>query len=172
MAANVDLVSIIDHFMQADKTVLGVDQPYAWADGYSRHEKVARFPLEVEGEQPGARLEIVGFPNTNELRFRISLCFQGAICRLDYTDEYHQNSLRLDEDGIPYVVNGPHYHTWRANRRFFKGVSVAPKLHNAEVFRPPARTFDAILRWFCNDTRINGLGPNHLIELPRRETLL
>jgi hypothetical protein len=91
---------------------------------------------------------------------------------LDYTDEYHPNSLLIDGDGIPAAVNGPHYHSWRINRRFFKGASLAPKLHNAEPFVNQARTFDAVLRWFCDDTKIVGLPPSHFIELPRRDTLL
>lgn len=172
MATVADFAFAMDIFMKADKMVIGTDQSYEWRDGYSRHEKVVGFPLELGGEQKGAQLEVVGFPNASFLKFRISLCFNAAICRLDYTDEYHPNSLKVLDDGLPAAVKGPHYHSWRINRRFFKGVSTAPKLHNAEPFVNPARTFDAILRWFCADTKICGLPPNHLIELPRRDRLV
>ncbi len=172
MATAADLVSAIDTFMAAQKRIVGADQPYSWSDGYSRHERVARFPLEVEGELTGAHLMVVGFPDTAALKFRFGLCFKSAICRLDYTDEFHPNSLFAAEDGLPPSVTGPHYHAWPINRRFFRGVSSAPELRNAVPFLAPARTFDSILRWFCEDTRICGLPPSHLIELPPRERLL
>jgi len=172
MAKIVDIASAIDVFMDAEKTIIGADQPYVWGEGYNPHERVVKFPLEVAGEQKGARLEVVSFPNEIALKFRLSICFNAAICRLDYTDENHTNTLSAPNDGVPSAVSGPHYHSWRSNRRFFKGSAMAVKLHNAEPFVNQARTFDAILRWFCADTKIRGLPPNHLIELPRRDRLL
>jgi hypothetical protein len=158
--------------MSAEKVIQGADLPFEWADGYSRHEKFARFPLEVGGELPGAHLMVVGFPDATDLKFRLSLCFNAALSRLDFTDEYHPNSLRVDGDGVPPSVNGPHYHSWSVNRRFSKSVTSAVELKNAVRFESPARTFDAVLRWYCEETRIVGLGTGHRIELPRRERLL
>lgn len=174
MATVADLTSAVDRFMSAEKWVVGADQPISsWSDGYSPNERVARFPLEVEGELlSGAHLMVVGFTGASTLKFQLSLCFNAAICRLDYTDETHTNSLLLPEDGLPHQVTGPHYHSWPINRRFFKSAIAAPQLHNAAPFFLWARTFDSILRWFCEDTRILGLPPNHRIELPRRDRLL
>lgn len=172
MAAVADLASAIDTFMAEEKTVVGADRPFFWSEGYSRHERVAKFPLEVNGEQPGAHLAVVAFPNAAVLKFRLSVCFNAAICRLDYTDEYHPNSLLIAADNLPSAVNGPHYHSWPVNRRFFRAATTAVELHNAMPFNTSARSFDSILRWFCEDNRINGLAPNHNIELPSRERLL
>jgi len=170
--AAAEYLAALDRFMAAEKVIQGADLPFRWADGYSRHEKVVRFPLAVGGEIHGAHLMVVGFPDATDLKFRISVCFTGALSRLDFTDEYHPNSLRMVDDGVPAAVNGPHYHSWGVNRRFFKSATSAVELKNAVRFEPAARTFDGILRWYCKETRIVGLGPGHRIELPRRERLL
>lgn len=166
-----DLLAMVDTFMAETKTIVGADGPYNWRPGYSAHERATDFPLQVEGEQRGAKLLIVGFPRAKELKFRLSICFNAAICRLDYTDEYHPNSLHAPA-GLPPFVQGPHYHSWPLNRQFFRGTLTPPDLHLAEPFTNPARTFDAILRWFCADTKIVGLPPDHLIELPKSDLLI
>lgn len=172
MAATEEFLKALDAFFGAKKTILGADQPYAWVAGWSQWERKAKFPIEVGGEAPdGARFEVIGFPQERELKFRLSLCWNSAICRLDYTDEAHPNTFCRDDDGVPPSVSGPHYHSWRANRRFFKGVSTAPQLHNAEPFATRG-SFDSILRWFCAEVNIEPLKGSHLICLPPREKLL
>ena len=137
-----ELIDAVDGFLQAAKSIHGAYEPYSWGPGYSQFERKTSFPIEVGGELPrAARLDIVGFPLDPDQRFRLSLCFNCAICRLDYTKETHFNTMRIESDGIPYVVKGPHFHSWRLNRRFFKGASTAPKLHNAEPFSMAA-SFD------------------------------
>ena len=66
----------------------------------------------------------------------------------------------------PATVTGPHYHSWALNRRFFKGVTKAPRLLDATPYPGAGRSFDAILRWFCTDTNIESLPPDHRIEPP------
>jgi hypothetical protein len=172
MAMVDDLLSAVDAFVSAPKRILGADEPYIWGNGYNPLEVKARFPIEVGGESPdAARLEIIGFPNASELKFRVSLCYSAAISRLDYTDETHPNTRRESGDSIPPLVTGPHYHSWALNRRFFKGVSKAPQLHNASEFLMRAQ-FGSILRWFCQEMNIDQPPGGHLIDLPRRERLL
>lgn len=172
MVTAADLAAAVDKFVAAKKTIYGANLPYQWMKGYSPYEVVVKFPLEVDGELlPAARLEVVGFPRAQELKFRLCLCFSAAICRLDYTDEIHPNAMRVGEDGIPPMVSGPHYHSWGLNRRFFKGVSTAPKLHNAKPFNMHAQ-FDSILRWFCSEANIDQPSGGHLIALPLRDSLL
>jgi hypothetical protein len=172
MATAEDLRVALDKFMEARKTIRGAETGYAWSAGHNQYERQTSFPIEVGGElaEP-ARLLLVGFPQSRELKFRISLCFNAAICRLDYTDETHPNSQRAPTDNIPPSVTGPHYHSWRSNRRFFKGASKAPELHNAEPFTMDS-SFDSILRWFCHDTNIDQLSGGHLIQLPPRDRLI
>lgn len=49
MATTADLVSALDSFMVEEKIILGADQPFSWSEGYNRHERFAKFPLEVNG---------------------------------------------------------------------------------------------------------------------------
>ncbi len=172
MASQRDLLSALQEFIEAPKRILGADHGYVWGPGYSKHERKAKFPLEINGEsEEAARFEVIGFPDSNTLKFRLVLCFNAAVCRLDYTDETHSNSRRIDTDNVPYSVTGPHYHSWPLNRRFFMGQPKAPELHNAEHFEMRG-SFDSILRWFCDDVNISPLLGSHLITLPTRETLL
>lgn len=167
-----DVAAAVDEFLRTPKLLAGANIPLPWASGYSPSERVVHYPLEVSGEHTGAQLMVVGFPDSRVLKFRLGILFPGAVCRLDHTDEVHPNAHRIPEDGVPIIVRGPHYHSWAVNRRFCRGGSLPPKLHNAESFVTGARSFDAILRWFCADTNIIGLGPDHRIELPRPERLL
>jgi hypothetical protein len=166
------MMATLDEFMAETKVIRGVEAGYSWKPGYTPHEVVADFPLEVAGEMHGAKLSVVGFPRATELKFRLMVCFNAAICRLDYTDETHPNTLVEPFDLLKPLVDGPHYHSWPLNRRFFRGVTTANKLHLAEEFTNSARTFDSILRWFCSDTKIVGLPPNHMIHLPRPDRFL
>jgi hypothetical protein len=132
-----------------------------------------KYPLEVGGEMGGAQLAVVAFPYQRDLKFRLGILFPAMVCRLDYTDETHPNSADGVVNGlVPPIVVGPHYHSWPLNRRFFKNASRAPELHDAVPYIEAGRTFDAILRWFCTDTKIDSLPPGHLIELPPAELLV
>jgi hypothetical protein len=172
MTTGADVAAAVDQFLSTQKVVLGVETPPAWAPGYTEHERVIHFPLEVNGEQTGAKLMVVGFPRARSLKFRLGILFPGAVCRLDYTDETHPNTMSCALDGVPAIVIGPHYHSWRTNRRFCRGGLLPPRLHNAEVYEQRAKTFDAVLRWFCADNNIVGLPGNHGIELPTSDTFL
>lgn len=172
MATVKDMVAALDAFVEKRKRIHGAYEGYVWGPGYSQHERAVSFPIEVDGElSKPARLLIVGFPQSKEMKFRLSLCFGAAIARLDYTDETHPNTHRMLTDGIPPLVQGPHYHSWPLNRRFFRGAKTPPDLHNAATFTMQS-SFDSILRWFCTDTNIDQLGGSHLIELPPRDRLI
>ena len=172
MSAKNDLAKAIDEFVAAPKAILGAGAGYSWGYGYSENERKASFPIAVNGESFfGARFELVGFPQSTDLKFRLSLCWNAAVARLDYTDEVHANMARQHGDGIPAHVTGPHYHSWKLNRRFFVGAQIVPRLQNADVFTMRA-SFDSILRWFCNELNIDQPIGGHLIALPPRETLL
>jgi hypothetical protein len=173
MAKIADLAAAIDAFMAASKRIVGYDAPPQWGLGYTPHERMMKYPLEIEGEQRGAQFVVVGFPRERELKFRFGILFSGMVCRLDYTDETHTNSFTgILTGAVPYVVRGPHYHSWPLNRRFFRGVTVPPRLHDAAPFAEPGRSFDAVLRWFCTDTKIDQLPTDHRIALPGPDHLL
>ena len=167
-----DWIIAIDAFVAAPKIIHGANLPYTWGAGYNHNERRAIFPLEVNGELSDvARLEVIGFPDFSDVQFRLSLCYNAAIFRLDYTDETHPNTQCEDSDGVPPSVEGHHYHPWSKNRRFFRGVSTAPRLHNAIPFTMVS-SFDNVLRWFCDETNIQQPNGSHLIGLPPKERLL
>lgn len=175
--ANHTLIDAIDAFVSAPKVILGVEQACVWGAGRTPYERKAKFPIEYDGEiNETARIEVIGFPNSNSLQFRLILCFSAAVCRLDYTDETHANTYRIDAEEIPPEVKGPHFHSWELNRRFFRGLSKAPELRNATAFDSNQFTsqdkFGSILRWFCDEVNIGQPPPGHLIELPQRDLLL
>jgi hypothetical protein len=128
-------------------------------------------PLQIDGELLGVRLEVIGIPSAHGLQFRLCVVDSVCLCRLDYTDEVHANSRSVPNDGIPPIVNGPHYHSWLANRRFFRGAHVASRLYNAEPYSGPTTGFDSILRWFCAQVQIESLTHDHRIQLPIRDQL-
>jgi hypothetical protein len=167
-----ELIEAVEAFLRAQKSIQGAHESYTWGPGYNQFERKTSFPIEVNGELPqAARFEIIAFPSATSLKFRLTLCFNCAVCRLDYTDETHLNTYSTPADGIPYSVTGPHFHSWELNRRFLKGAATAMELHNAERFSMSA-SFDSILRWFCQRTNIDQLRGGHLIELPPRDRLL
>jgi hypothetical protein len=169
VSTNSDIIAAVDAFMATPKRIVGIDQVPQWGPGRSPQELETKYPLEIEGEQRGAQLMIVGFPREPSLKFRLGILFPAMICRLDYTDETHPNSIGgyLNHD-LPPIVTGPHYHSWPINREFFHGVAKPPKLWNAVPYTGQARTFDAVLRWFCSDVRIESLPPDHRLCLPLR----
>lgn len=173
MATRGEIVAAVDSFMAASKRIVGYDSAPSWAPGFSPHETVMKYPIEVDGELRGAQLMVVGFPRQRALKFRLGILFPAMICRIDYTDETHTNTVDGVMAGtVPAVVNGPHYHSWPTNRRFFRGVMTPPKLHDALPYTGAARTFDAVLRWFCADTNIASLPGNHSIGLPPTDQLV
>jgi hypothetical protein len=173
MAALVDIIAAVDAFMAAPKRIVGHDVAPQWGPGFTPHERVMKYPLEVQGEQRGAQLTVVAFPHQRDVKFRLGILFPGMICRLDFTDETHANSLSgALSRHVPPLVDGPHYHSWPINRRFFRGVTKPPKLHDAVPYREAGRTFDAVLRWFCADTNIDPLPRGHRIVLPPPDLLL
>lgn len=167
-----DLVAAVDSFMAAKKRIVGAHSAPEWRKGFSPLEMEMKYPLEVEGELRGSHLMIVGFPREYGLKFRLGILFPAMVSRVDYTDETHVNSLALASDGVPTSVSGPHYHPWTMNRRFFVGTTKPPKLHNAVELACDGKSFDAVLRWFCAETNIESLPPDHMIELPRTDFLI
>ena len=173
MVASPDLLARVDTFLATPKRVAGSDSPPTWGPGFTPHEREMKYPLEIGGELPGAHLMVVCFTREQSLKFRLGILYGGMLCRLDYTDETHPNTLDgIADNGLPPVVRGPHYHSWPLNRRFFRGVTIPPKLHDAAPYNEPGRSFDAVLRWFCGDTGIESLPANHRIALPVPELLL
>jgi hypothetical protein len=172
MSGTSDIVNLIDQIMTAPKRIVGADMPPRWSESEWQGEEItAQYPLEVDGEIQGSRFFVVGIPDAIGVQFRLGILTAGCVCRLDYTDETHGNTEAVPEDDVPPIVTGAHYHTWEKNRRFFSGLTKAPRLRNAVAFELRA-SFDSVLRWFCADTNISPLPPGHRIQLPLRTRIL
>jgi hypothetical protein len=174
MTSSQTLIAAADTFIAARKRILGAQLPPQWAPGFTPHELVTKYPLELAGELLG-QLMIVGFPRERALKFRLGILIPAMVCRLDYTNETHANSIDGVLTGaVPPIVTGPHYHSWPLNRRFFHGMAMSrpPKLYDAAPYTEPGRTFDAVLRWFCDNTNIEPLPPDHRIVLPQADLLI
>lgn len=171
---NASLVAAIAAFMAAEKIPIGVDVPQVWQPGreLGSGEYTVKIPLEINGEIGDQKLIINSTPNAETLKFCVLISFEPAVCRLDYDEgDVHLNSHAIGEDSIDPLVQGPHYHPWELNQRFFTHSSKAIELHNAVPFEENIRQFDSALRWFCAKNKVI-LPHDHRIELPPKSMLL
>lgn len=173
MTVRAEKVERIDAFIAARKRIVSADFQSRWEETRIPDERIMKWPLECDGEVlPGAMFAITGNPRRRDILFaRLHIFCPATVCRLDYTDETHPNTLSGQAMGLPPLVEGPHYHSWRLNRRFFNDFGEPTRLLDAESFTGNYQTLDAILRWFCADLNIDQPPPGHRIELPRLERL-
>lgn len=172
MAGPIKTVEELADFMSASKAIAAPQSQGDWRQAHNPNELIMKWPLEINGEiQPLTHLGVVGRTDTRELFFRIMILCPFAVSRLDWTQETHPNSVSGVRNGLPPLVSGPHYHSWPLNERFLKDLKHPSRLLDAAEFNGGGRSFDAILRWFCEDNNIEPLPPAHRLELPSRETL-
>jgi hypothetical protein len=177
MATAIPSLETLDAFMNAEKDIVNADfQNGRWEDTHIQAEKIMKWPLALAetGEiLPGASLGITTHLTRRDMPiFRIQVFCPIALARLDHADEIHPNNLSDVMAGIvPAFVDGPHYHSWPLNRRFFSPNQVI-ELKNATLFTSGAASFDAALRWFCDENRINQPPNHHRIELLGPDRLL
>ncbi|MFO1503563.1 MAG: hypothetical protein U1F39_07075 [Steroidobacteraceae bacterium] len=155
----------VDSCMESPKTLAGSDGP-SWQQGRDPDELRMKLPLQIAGEQSGAFLMIVAYPEYHSLKFRIGIEFHGKVVdRLDYElDVAHANKA-----GFGDLVKGPHWHTWEDNRHLVGSIYKHDKLPIAISFTD-AQRFDAALRSYCKKRNIE-IG-HHGIEFPLRRKLL
>ena len=169
-------VAELDAFMGADKRIVNPHAQAQWDPHHIDGEKMMSWLLEIGGEiYPHARLAVTASSVPRDgMFFRLQVLCPMALCRLDYTDEIHSNPLTFDQPELPASVEGPHLHPWSLNRRYFEKPphNGIVQLRMAVPFEQPVHSFDAALRWFCNEARIEPLPPNHVIELPEPDQLL
>jgi len=171
VALDAEFIAAVDLFVNTDKYLIGADDHPSWSTGRDVDTLCLKLPLEVNGEIMGQFLDIQTRPQLASLNFSISLIFQSAICRLDYClESTHSNPLGSSSEGLTSLINGPHYHSWEANKAYIGSKNKPFKLKRAVPFTN-ARMFDAALRWFCGENRIV-LPPMHTIELPHRSRLI
>lgn len=172
MVTRAEKVAQIEAFMAARKQIVSPNLQGIWQQAHSPNERMLKWPLAIDGVMESGSLLIQSDPTRRErLFFRIAILCPGAVCRLDFTDEIHSNGYRVSADGLPAIVYGEHYHSWLINKRFFKDFDHPVELRNAVAYDGGGRSFDSVLRWFCNDNNIEPLPAEHQVALPRLETL-
>ncbi len=131
MPSRAENLETLDRFMSARKAVLSSDVQGRWAPTHAADEMIMKWPLEIGGEMvPEAFLAVTGKPRRRDMIFfRLHVFRFGPVCRLDHTDETHTNSLMGGRAGFPAVIRGPHYHSFAANRCFFKPFDRVSQLH-------------------------------------------
>lgn len=169
MTTRQEFLQEVDNLLGVQKQIAGTGQ-LIWQDGRSNGSKCVKIPLEIDGIQYGAQLVVIAYPQEPG-RFSILIVHQIAVCRLDVVDdgEIHGNFQALPADGIPGLVNGPHFHEWQLNRRLIEGSNRLQKLPLARPF-DQTRSYEAALRWFCAQTRVD-IPYDFDFDLPPRESL-
>lgn len=154
-----------DKLIADQKLLVGVDDP-EWQPGRDPGSQRLKLPLQVNGEQIGAQLEIKAFPARNQPWFCVGVLF-GEMCidRLDVQQTDHANPAGF---GLRRLVNGPHWHSWELNRHQFSNAKNFKTLHLASEFTE-TRQFDAALRWYCKQRNIvlglHGIAMPHPVDL-------
>jgi hypothetical protein len=169
MTTKQEFLQEVDNLLDAQKQIAGASE-LVWQDGTSNGSKCIKIPLEIEGIQYGAKLVVNAYPQEPG-KFSILIIHHIAVCRLDVVEdgEIHGNFQALAEDDIPALVNGPHFHEWKLNRRLIEGANRLQKLPLAKPF-DRLRSYQAALRWFCAETKIE-VPYDFDFDLPARESL-
>lgn len=164
-------VQAVDAFVASPKTlVLGNAAP-EWERARDTYGVRLKLALEISGEQhPGQHFLIDAYPDRRPSEFVLTLLFgDHAVCRVDYeptATHTNTNSPCV----LPYVVKGPHWHSWELNRLSVKVASGRHfPLHFADALIRP-RNFGDMLRFYCHQRNI-ALGA-HPIEFPHPEMLI
>jgi len=166
MTTKNDFILAVDAFISAPKLIVGIGTPPQWPPDRNRVGVIAKFPLEVNGVQYGSTLEVGATPAIGAFRILATHCHT-CVSRLDFNpDEPHTNTMHAQSDGLPGIVSGKHFHRWTFNKRFVDAQGGLERLRHAEELPPSVRTFDAALRWFCDEMNIS-LPHNHSIDYPR-----
>lgn len=165
MAIRDDFIKEVTDFLAKDKSLAGIDMPVQWQPNRDPSELCIKLPIELDGVVSEQRLIVVYFPASEMLRFSILIVYRVAICRMDFDETGGHTNGFANLENLPMTIQGSHFHRWSSNLRFVKGNGQLEELDNAEAIPGSIRTFDAALRWFCDEVKI-ALPHNHSIALP------
>lgn len=165
MPTREDFIKEVGEFLVTNKSLAGIGVPQQWQPSRRPTELCVKIPIEAHDAQSGQSLVIEFTPASQGLEFSISIVCGVGICRLDFDETGGHTNTIGHLDGLPPVVNGSHFHRWEHNSRFVESYNKLPELKTAEEIPATIHTFDAALRWFCDETQIQ-LPHNHHIELP------
>jgi hypothetical protein len=134
-----------------------------WADDHREGDMRMLIPLVVDGEVSDLNLQIIAFPRSRTVQFRLLLLYGRVIVRLDYTHhEEHVNAFNRPADLPAGPFKGPHIHDWADNRHFATKATLPERLENARLLDGNLLTFENVFRWFCGKYAI----ATHTFDLP------
>jgi hypothetical protein len=164
-----DIRVVVDRLLGAEKVPTGKAR---WVDEHRAGDMRLLYPLLMDGEVSDANLQVIAYPRSTSLRFRLNLLYGRAIWRLDYVDdEEHVNSFNRPDDLVLGPFTCQHYHAWADNRRFATKTSLPERLENARILEANLQTFSNAFRWFCGQTKIN-ISELEIPQLPVSDRML
>lgn len=163
-----EFVKEIDEFMAAQKELAGVLDIQDYQEARTKGEWEVEYPILVNGELHDQSLMLVVHPHAKPVIWSLLLIWPPAVSRLDFdVNSVHPNPPAVRGETHATYVEGPHIHSWGLNKRFMTSRKTTEPLPIAEAL-PSICTFNACLRWFCNENNI--LLPNdhriHLLDKP------
>lgn len=165
-----DIQDHIDSLLLANKVVAGTPM---WENGPRPGEEQKRLvaPLSIDGEICDLRLIIDAYPYWFEKKFTIMLNFERVICRLDYAASVvHANGLLPPQGVSTGLIEGPHFHSWQANRHLGTPSRTPEKLSFAEPLPSNVQGFQNAFRWFCGGMNIDCV--DGVPETPKSDRLI
>lgn len=125
---NDDVRIRIDRFFTSNKTLVG---PWAWFESERVNTYKYRREIAEDGVMMGFRMEVNAHIGTypNEFRFLV-IGKDECLFRLDCAptiDKVHINGPKRPM-GIPFAIEGHHYHPWDINRQFSTRHKIADRL--------------------------------------------
>lgn len=167
MPSRDEFIKEVGDFLAKSKSLGGIGLPVQWQPNRDPAELCIKLPIELEGVVSAQRLIVVYSPASEALRFSILIVYRVAVCRMDFDETGGHTNGFGNLEGLPMTIQGSHFHRWSNNIRFVKGNGQLEELDNAEPIPIAIRTFDAALRWFCDEAKI-ALPHNHNIALPAK----
>lgn len=166
--AGVPIADLIDGLLAAPKSLGGTP---TWRDMGHHDQHRAVMPVLIGGESSGLLFEVCAYPNTQPVRFTISLRMTTCVWRLDFSDtDIHTNPLLPPSDIAGLQMIGRHYHRWSDNRHLATNNKLPNQLSFGRPFDLEINDFEGCLVWFCEQTGID-LPPERRITLPERTKL-
>ena len=164
-----DIRVVVDKLLRAEKIPTGKAR---WVDEHRDGDMRLLYPLLMDGELSDANLQIIAYPRSASLKFRLNLLYGRAIWRLDYVEnEEHVNSFNRPDDLVLGPFTCKHYHACADNRRFATKSSLPTRLENARILEGNLQTFENAFRWFCGQTKIS-ISELEIPQLPASDRLL